>query len=70
LIKEAKGIPFGFDQFKEVLKNNTIFTARGEKGEIISIELDPENQVADIEYKILKQYTNNIELQYLEPNGN
>lgn len=70
LIKDAKGIPFTFQQFKEVLKNNTIFTARGEKGEIISIELDPENQVADIDYKILKQYTNNIELQYLEPNGN
>ncbi len=70
LIKDAKGIPFSFQQFKEVLKNNTIFTARGEKGEIISIELDPENQVADIDYKILKQYTTNIELQYLEPNGN
>lgn len=70
LLKEAKGIPFNFSQFKEVLKNNTIFTERGEKGEIISIELDPENQVADIDYKIIKQYTSNIELQYLEPNGN
>lgn len=70
LIKDAKGIPFLFEQTKEVLKNNAIFTERGEKGEIISIEAGFEDQTADIDYKILKQYTNNIELQYLEPNGN
>ena len=70
LIKDAKGIPFLFEQTKEVLKNNAIFTERGEKGEIISIEAGFEDQTADIDYKILKKYTNNIELQYLEPNGN
>lgn len=69
LLKSAKGIPFNFKQFKEVLKNNTIFTERGERGEIISIEIDQESQTADIEYKILKKYTNNIELKYLEPSG-
>jgi hypothetical protein len=64
LIKKAEGIPFSYTDFKTLLKDITIFTAEGE-GEIISVEFDLEGQVADFEYKILKQYTTNIELKYI-----
>ncbi|MEB3151466.1 MAG: hypothetical protein VKL60_20920 [Sphaerospermopsis sp.] len=69
LLKQANGIPFVYSQFKELQKNNSIFVESGESGEIISCEFNPELQTANIEYKILKQYTNNLELKYLVPNG-
>lgn len=69
LLKQASGIPFVYSQFKELQKNNSIFVESGESGEIISCEFNPEKQTANIEYKILKQYTNNLELKYLVSNG-
>lgn len=68
LLKQATGIPFVYSQFKELQKNNTIFVGT-DQGEIISCEFNPEKQTANIDYKILKQYTNNIELKYLVSNG-
>lgn len=69
LLRSAQNIPFTFNDFDFFLKNNAIFTKDGE-GEAISLEFYPEKQTANIDYKILKQYTNNIELKYIEPDGN
>jgi len=68
LLKKATNIPFVYSQFKELQKNNSIFV-ENESGEIISCEFNPEKQTANIDYKILKQYTNNLELKYLVSNG-
>jgi len=68
ILQSANDIPFNFQDFKYLLKNNAIFTAQGE-GEVISLEFNPESQTANIDYKIQVQYTNNIEVKYIEPDG-
>lgn len=68
VLQSANDIPFNFQDFKYFLKNNAIFTSLGE-GEAISVEFNPETQTANIEYKIQVQYTNNIEVKYIEANG-
>lgn len=68
VLQSANDIPFNFQDFKYFLKNNAIFTSLGE-GEAVSVEFNPETQTANIDYKIQIQYTNNIEVKYIEPNG-
>ena len=68
VLQSATDIPFTFKDFKYFLKNNAIFTKLGE-GEAISLDFNPETQTASIEYKIQVQYTNNIEVRYIEPDG-
>lgn len=68
VLQSVNDIPFNFQDFKYFLKNNAIFTSLGE-GEAISVEFNPETQTANIDYKIQVQYTNNIEVKYIEANG-
>jgi len=68
ILQSANDVPFNFQDFKYFLKNNAIFTRLGQ-GEAISVEFNPETQTANIDYKIQLQYTNNIEVKYIEPNG-
>jgi hypothetical protein len=69
LIKSIDEMPFTYTDYETVKNNNAIFTAQGETGELISLKFNPYKQTASLQYRVLKQYTDNLQLQILEPDG-
>lgn len=68
IIKRFEKVPFCYDDYVKVKKNNYIFTKEGE-AEIISLKWNTYNQYADLDIRINKLYTNNLTKVELEPDG-
>lgn len=68
IIKKTENVPISVKDIKSMLTNNIIFTQEGE-AELISVQYRPVQQLANIEYRIRKTYTNNIQVSIIEPDG-
>jgi hypothetical protein len=62
-------VPFIFQDYKKIKKNNRIFTSEGESALIDSLKWNPFKQTAQINIRISKLYTNNLRLTTIEPDG-
>lgn len=67
---EFKGVPFCFDEYLLVKNDNKILTPDGIDAELISLKWNVYEQVADIRFRVNEKYTNNLQIKYLEPDGN
>lgn len=67
---EFKGVPFCFDEYLLVKNDNKILTTDGIDAEIISLKWNVYDQVADIRFRVNEKYTNNLQIKYIEPDGN
>lgn len=64
ILKTAEKVPFCLNDWNEVLNNNKFNTINGQAGEIISIDWDFQQGIANISYKIKQLYTKNIILVF------
>lgn len=70
LIKEIEQpIPFCFEDYEKVRKNNAIFDSDGNRGFLLSLKFNPANQTATGTYKIEKAYTFNLRQVITQPDG-
>jgi hypothetical protein len=68
-LKNYDKVPFIFQDYKKIKKNNRIFTSEGESALIDSLKWNPFKQTAQINIRISKLYTNNLRLTTIEPDG-
>ncbi len=69
LRKRIQSVPFTYQDFKKVLNNNRIFDAQGNVAKIETCKWNVWKQTADIEYRINKLYTKNLQLTIHDPKG-
>jgi len=68
IIKRYEKVPFCYDDYVNVKKNNYIFTKDG-VAEVMSLKWNTYNQYADLDIRINKLYTNNLTQIELNPDG-
>ena len=64
VLQTGEKIPFCLDDWNKLLNNNKFNTVNGQTGEIISIDWDFQQGIANISYKIKQLYTKNIILVF------
>ena len=64
VLKTAEKVPFCLNDWNKLLNNNKFNTVNGQTGEIISIDWDFQQGIANISYKIKQLYTKNIILVF------
>lgn len=69
LLKTFNNMPFSFDDYEKIKENSSIFTIDGKEAIIDSIKWNIFKQTADIDFRISQLYTNNLKVNYLEPDG-
>lgn len=69
ILKSYENVPFTFQDYKKVKKNNFIFTEKGDEAYVGSLKWRPYAQTSDIDLRISKLYTNNLRLTDYEPDG-
>jgi hypothetical protein len=69
LIRKIDQFPFSFSDFERTRNNAYIRDYNGNDAELISLKFNPIKETASCTYRVKRQYTNNIELKFSEPNG-
>lgn len=64
---EGVRIPFGFSDFLKVIENNYIYGKDGSIGQVEKIDYNISSDVAIVDFRIKKVYTNNLKEVYIEP---
>lgn len=67
--KSISNVPFCFDDYLKVKNGNKIIAADGSIAKIESLKWNIWNQLADIDYRVNKLYTNNLKLTTSEGQG-
>lgn len=62
-------VPFTFDEYEKVKKNNSIFMPNGNEALVDSIKWNIWNQWAQMDIRVNKLYTNNFKATLSEPDG-
>lgn len=68
-IQQYQNVPFCLDDYFKVKENNFIFDANGNTCEILSLQWNIYNSLANISLQYPFNYTNNLTQQFYEPNG-
>ena len=68
-IYEDREVPFCYDDYQLVRGSNFMKDDEGRSGEIISLSWNPENETANITYKINELYATNLEETKITPDG-
>lgn len=69
LLKRFEKVPFSFNDYLLVKRNNKVITSDGKDAIIDSLVWNIWDQVAQINYRVNQLYTNNLKLNFIEPNG-
>lgn len=64
------GVPFCFNDYLLVKNDNKIKTPDGIDAELLSLQWNVYEQIADIRFRVNEKYTNNLTIQAYEPDGN
>ena len=67
--KKISNVPFTLQDFVMVKENNRIFDVNGNTAKIENLKWNPWDNLAEIEYRINKKYTNNLILKTSEGQG-